>query len=93
MENTFEVKPIANGGKGLFVNGLFAGTYSKMLGVIYQFSGNKNTIFDVEVCVEFLRSTEPNKPIYSYIKNCGNQRHLEVGFNKPIIYEGVITTH
>jgi hypothetical protein len=84
--NKFEIKDIANENKGLFVNGLFAGIFSEYHGIT-QFSGNKNQVFDVDVCIEYLKSIKPNAAVYSSIINVNNQRYLQVSF-KPMILGG-----
>ena len=88
----YKIQKIANGNKGLFFNGLFCGVYSEVSN-LRQFSGNANQIFDVDICVNYFKSLRPNSVVYSYIKNVGNQNYIEVGFNRPVISEGVIAEH
>ena len=92
MKTNFKIKEVENGNKGLFINGLFAGIYSKHFG-ISQFSGNKNQIFDESLCVEYLRSLNPSADIYSAISNAGSQLYLEVSFRPIILSEGVQKIH
>lgn len=92
MKTNFKIKEVANGNKGLFINGLFAGLYSEIFG-ISQFSGNKNQIFDESLCVEYLRSLNPSADIYSVISNAGSQLYLEVSFKPTILSEGVQKIH
>lgn len=81
MKTNFELKETANG-KGLYINGLFAGLYSEYSGII-QFSGNENEIFDEGLCVEYLRSLNPSADIYSAVSVAGSQLCLKVSF-EPI---------
>ena len=90
--NKFEVRDIVDGRKGLFVNDKFAGLYSEYFG-LSQFSGNKDQIFDVNVCVEYFRKLKPDAKIYSKIFNTGNQMYLQVSFEPIILNEGVQTIH
>ncbi len=88
----FEIKDMANDNKGLFVDNKFAGLYSEYFG-LNQFSGNKDQIFDVDVCVEYLRKLKPDAKIYSAIQIAGNQFFLQVSFKPIILSEGVQTIH
>lgn len=90
--NNFELKDTLGGNKGLYINGLFAGLYSDYLG-ISQFSGHENQIFDVDLCVEYLRSLNPSANIYSATSVAGSQFYLQVSFKPIILNEGAQTIH
>lgn len=87
----YEVKKIANGNKGLFFNGKFCGIYAEIGKVISQFSGNRDQIFDVEICANFLLKS--NTKVYSYTQRVGNQMYLEVRVTPYNREEGTWTEH
>lgn len=87
----YEIKEVANGNNGLFYGGKFCGIYSEIGKVIHQFSGNKDQIFDVKVCADFLLKS--NTKIYSYTKSVGNQMYLEVRVNPYKLEEGIWTEY
>lgn len=89
--NNFEIRPVANGNNGLYVDNRFAGLYSN--GTIIQMSGNEGQLFCVDTCVQYLTTLFPQKIIYSYISHTNNQRHLKVSIRDFPIEEGVKTKH
>jgi hypothetical protein len=91
MINTFELKN-AHGNNGLYINGKFAGLYSERFG-ISQFSGNKDQIFDRDLCVEFMRKINPKGTIYSAVSNASGQMYLQVSFYRIVLSEGTQTIH
>ena len=88
--NTYTIKPIANGNKGLFYNDSFCGLYSAT-NEVSNFSGNKGQIFDVNTCANFL--LQNHSEVYSSVDVAGHQFHLRVTTKPHILTQGILTKH
>mgnify|MGYP000008067240 CR=1 FL=1 len=86
----YTLKKVANGKNGLFYNDTFCGIYSEYFG-FYQFSGNKEQLFDLNIVVNYLLQT--NEVVYSSKSIVGNQFYLRVTTKPHVISEGVLTKH